>query len=253
MAVPCVGRCTIAGEHLSTCLGIRVARAGAAPCEGCLPQPAERGLLCFSCSSKVNEMWAVLFDVVAHMRSVERGPADDTPVRSAPGSRVIIPPSWQAADETWEALHVLMVAAANEQRIEVPRWVGQTTWRGFGSTDTVDDVMVNVWVATFWLLQRADLLHEEANVARRLLQLVRKVQRALDQFPLRERAHLVEHIWCRKCQTRSLQWEPPLAYRDLIVVRCISPGCGETFDPALVEVDIRQLREQLEQHLQVVT
>lgn len=244
----CVNRCTIVGEHLSWCIGIvGDGQGGVKACTGCLPQPTERGVLCWSCAAKVDELWSVLPDLVPHLRSIEKGPTvEGAHTRSAPGSRVIVPPSWLEADNLWTALHVAIVAVANERREDEPDWMGGTSPWGFGSRDSIDTVMVNVWDATFWLLSRTQTAHDAPIAARRLTGLCARVSNALKRFPLEERAHLVEHVRCRKCELVTLEWQPPLAESTPVVVRCLNEKCGAVYDPVMIQYDLRQLREQLE-------
>lgn len=244
----CTNGCTIAGEHLTECRGIaKDSRGGLIACPGCLPQPTERGLLCWSCAAKVDELWSVLPDLVPHLRSIEKGPvAEGMHTRAAPGSRVIVPPSWLEADNLWTALHVTIVAVANERHDDEPDWAGGTNPWGFGSQDSIDTVMANVWDATFWLLSRTQTAHEAPIAARRLTGLCSRVTNALKRFPLEERAHLVEHVRCRKCELVTLEWQPPLAEATPVVVRCLNEHCGAVYDPVMVQYDIRQLREQME-------
>lgn len=243
----CVNRCTILGEHLESCRGIAIAHGQIVTCEGCFPQPLEDGLLCWLCAAKVDELWELLPDLIPHLRSIERGAIPDGPqVHTAPGSRVIMPASWQMADQLWFELHALLVAVANEQRAEPPTWVGSTSPWGFSSRDSIDTVQQNVWDATFWLLSRSTIAVGELMPAKRLLQLVRRVQGALQAFPLEERAHMVEHIRCRTCQLVTLEWLPPLAQGEHTRVKCTNRACAAEFDPAVVLLDMRQLREQWE-------
>ena len=189
----------------------------------------------------------MLPDLVPHLRSVEKGPTvEGMHTRAAPGSRVIVPPSWLEADNLWTALHVTIVAVANALGEEAPDWEGGTNPWGFGSQDSIDTVMVNVWDAAFWLLSRTQTAHEAPIAARRLVGLCSRVSNALQRFPLEMRAHLVEHVKCRRCGLVTLEWRPPLDYFDAITVLCTNRDCQWESDPNIVEADIRAMREHME-------
>lgn len=253
----CIGGCVIHGEHLTNCIGLNHRRGKVVPCDGCLPQPASRGLLCWSCEAKAGELWGVLLDLIPHMRSVERGPAPDGPrITVTPHSRMLIPDSWVTADDTWRRLHELLVTVANERGAEVGGWHGATTPEHFGSTDPIEVVFLNVWEALFQLAEHLEVVFTRERPARGLLRLIRQTHRALQRYPLQERAHLVQHVTCREerggCGKLTLQWQPPLAFADPITVRCLNVDCGMVYDPEMVKWDMRQLREQVEQLLEAV-
>lgn len=243
----CLNGCTIIDAHKPGCVGLAWAGGRPVECPGCLPQPVERGMLCWSCCAKVDELWEVLPDLVPHLRSVERGPAAvGERTHAAFGPRMIIPESWQAADRLWRLMHELIVFEANAERVDAPSWAGGTGPDWFGTFDGIETVMRNVWDAEFWLLCRLQRLYETPRVARALLRLVDAVVATLRRFPLEERAHRVEHVRCRKCGMLTLEWRPPLDFDRPVTVTCVNRLCAAVYDPQMVEWDARLLREQYE-------
>lgn len=250
--MPCIttwtGRdgCRVLDEHLSTCRGIRLTGGRATACTGCLPQPATRGLLCSSCFERYEAAMKSMVDLVTHLRSIERAPVPDgPPVRSAPGSRVILPTSWLEADALWEALRELAFRVDPLDYLGMIR--GGTNAYQLGVQASIEEVRdaVELAVDLVRAAERGDLLQRE-HTARLAVRLYREAQRALRMYPVEEHAHAVAYAKCRTCGNRTLERRPPLTYLEPITVRCIHPACGAVFDPAMVEFDLATYRAEVE-------
>lgn len=238
--------CTVYGEHLSTCRGIRLDGHRAIACEGCLPQPATRGMLCESCHERYEAALELAVDLITHLRSVERSTSPEAgrnPTR--PGSRVIVPVSWLTADDTWAVLRDLAFACDPLDFLEVGN--GGTTAYGFGSRDSIEHVKDRVELAVE-LARTGDTMH--LTIAELAVRFYRAVQNALAAYPLEEQQRLLPYARCNKdrggCGAMTLQRRPPLQYLDPLVYRCINPACGKSWDPFIVEHDLAAYRTQLE-------
>lgn len=248
--LPCVSNvmsrrdgCRIHGEHLSTCLGIRMDGQRVTKCTGCLPQPATRGMLCESCHERYVAALDIAVDLITHMRSIERGTVPDGPSvqTSKPGSKVIVPVSWQTADDTWATLHELAFRCDPLEFLQVRP--GGTTAYGFGSRDSIEHVRDRVQLALDLVdFAQLGLIH----IAELAVRFYRSVQRALHAFPLDEEVHTIRYARCRKCKCLTLERRPPLEHFEPIVVKCINPECGAVWDPAIAEVDLAAIRRELE-------
>ena len=88
--------CTVKGEHMSTCDGFR----GERECRGCLPRPAEHGLLCWSCWENVVRVltqWPHFAETINNMeRAIQR---DTAGVRTNTQGYIPIPATRLAVDE----------------------------------------------------------------------------------------------------------------------------------------------------------
>lgn len=254
MNLPCItalwgrGGCRVLGEHLSTCRGIDYdASSGrATECAGCLPQPATRGLLCESCWERTEAALDLVSDHVPHMRSVERGPVPDGPnvQTSKPGSKVIVPVSWQTADDVWAHLHELAFRLDPLGLLAVRP--GGTTAYGFGSRDSIEHVTDRVELAVDIVRASGDGYARRDTTAQLAVRLYRAVQAALRQFPIEEEARPVAYARCRDCGHLTLERRPPLEHLEPVTVRCINPACQAVFHPALVEYDLATYRATIE-------
>lgn len=256
LQLPCVttwvgrGGCRIPGEHLSNCIGIQPRGNDVVPCDGCLPQPAEKGVMCSWCFERYEAALGLAEDLITHMRSIERAatPEDGPRPPTKPGSQVLIPASWQEADRTWSELHELAVWCDPLEFLRVqPRG---TTSRGFGSQDTIEHVRDRVKLAVD-LACTGDVT--DAHIARLAVRFYRQVQRALHMFPIEEYARPLPYARCRECGELTLERRPPLEYLDAITVLCINPNCQLEWDPRMVEFDLSAYREQLETEQQEET
>ncbi|MFJ6532455.1 hypothetical protein [Microbacterium sp. NPDC091662] len=250
-ALPCItvlsnkGGCYVLGEHLSNCLGIRREGSRAVPCTGCLPQPATRGLLCESCWARHEASLEAAEDLITHVRSIERAPVPDGPhVHTAPGPRMIVPTSWLTADALWADLRELAYRLDPLELLEVRP--GGTTAYGFGSRDSIEHVRDRVELAVDIIRAHGLGVARSDVTALLAVRFFRAAQRAIDMYPLEEQAQPLAYAKCRDCGNRTLERRPPLEHKEPITVRCIFPGCGAVFHPALVEYDLATYRETLE-------
>lgn len=249
--LPCItaisrnGGCRVLGEHLSTCRGVRLEGSRAVTCTGCLPQPATRGLLCESCWERHEASMDAAVDLITHVRSIERAPVPEGPhVHTKPGPRMIVPTSWLTADELWADLHELAFRLDPLGLLQVRP--GGTTPYGFGSRDSIEHVRDRVELAVDIVRAHGLGVAQRDTTAELAVRFYRRVQRAIDMYPLKEEAQALSYAKCRDCGNRTLERRPPLDHMEPITVRCIFPGCGAVFHPALVEYDLANYRESIE-------
>ena len=268
MTLLCIRGCTIRGHHLTACswgqLADELARRGTdnatvaavtaewvttrggvpRECRGCLPRPAETGMLCRSCWEKFEDALGRAADLIPHLRSIERGPADLTAVRSAPGSRVILPPSWMEADNLWILLAGVAVAHAKEKRSAEPWWPSFTSiWYGLSSAASIDDVRSAVRDLADWVAAAPEDVVARPGAAAAAVAYYRGVQRALAMFPMEERERRLPIIRCRACGLDTLFQRPPLEHLDPIVIVCANEACKSEWDPQMATFDLRVYAE----------
>lgn len=237
--------CRVHDEHLSSCRGIRVEGGRAVECEGCLPQPAVRGLLCASCAERFDAALEHAVDVITHTRSIERAPVPEGPrAYTPPGPRSILPVSWLTADDVWADLHELAFRCDPLDYLELVKG-GTTAWH-LGTRASIEQVRDAVQLAVDLIRAHGDEPLRDEHLARLAVRFYRGVQRALGMYPFEELAHPIAYAKCRDCGERTLERRPPLDHLEPITVRCVNPSCGAIFHPALVEFDLATYRTELE-------
>lgn len=88
--------CRIRGQHGDSCPGDRYGR----DCEGCVPRPAEHGLLCWGCWERVQHAWARWHEFTALTAGIERAvQRDNTGSTGQPSSTIPLTLLWLAIDE----------------------------------------------------------------------------------------------------------------------------------------------------------
>lgn len=236
--------CTIRGHHLSTCEW--VASQTGRECSGCLPRPAETGMLCRSCYTKFEAALEKSADLITHLRSIERGSQSIDGVRSLTVVQPTIPQSWQEADNLWMNLWGVAVAYAMEKGIPQPErryWTGPTI--GFSFSATLDQVAVAVSELAAWIQASPADVVSRVTGAMVAVDYFRAMQRALAMFEMEERPEEVKHIKCRTCQQKRLMYMPPLEYLDAIAIQCTN--CNAWHDPQMIAFDMKVLAQEIEE------
>jgi hypothetical protein len=192
--------CTVAGEHLSTCVeGVR--------CGGCLPRRAEHGFLCRSCWEKTLDALRRVSETILHLRSIENGGNSGAErVSSSRVWKIPVPASWLMADDLLIALggtHIPSTATLTQVRELVA--AARSGWDHPGFV-----------VAT-------------QGGAAAAVHLYRAVQLAFARWPEAERDRAIPApMKCQRCLSHSLTRRSPLEYLGDIVVEC--EACGATYD-----------------------
>jgi len=232
--------CIVRGYHLNSCAWINGQAAD--ECAGCLPRPAETGLLCRSCFEKFGQSLDIAVDMLSHLRSIDRGSQIAGEVRSTTVAQPTYPASWQEADALWKLLASVAIGwsmdTGNEEP-EWPGWTGLTIGFTFSATpQMVADATSGLvdWIAPVETARR----HMGAQAAVRFY---REMQRATFAYPLAERESVIKHIKCRNCQQKTLVYLPPLAYREEIGIRC--DNCQHWWDPQFIGIDMRVLAQAI--------
>ncbi|GAA3730325.1 hypothetical protein GCM10022239_03650 [Leifsonia bigeumensis] len=236
--------CTFRGHHLDTCDGTRNGKE----CHGCLPRPAETGILCRSCWERFEAALSTAVDLITHLRSVEKGPVSIDGVRTSTVVAPTFPGSWQAADRLWVALCKVAIVHAIDTRGEEPLWPSWTSeGLGFSMTATIDQVADAVKGLVEWVSASPESVVARTAGAEAAVEFFREVQRALAMFPISERDQKLRPIRCRECQQFTLWKHPPLHYLDDIVVQCANPACQALYDPDMARFDMLVLAQELSQ------
>lgn len=88
--------CTIRGEHTQACTGWK----GDRKCPGCLPRPAEHGMLCWSCWERLVYVYTRWDEFTGLLDGVERAvQRDNAGVRGSSSSHIPLPGTWLAINE----------------------------------------------------------------------------------------------------------------------------------------------------------
>lgn len=278
--LPCIttsmpGRpCVIRGEHLEACLWAQIEDAAriegvttgmtmqareqvglpvpSKPCHGCLPRPAEHGLLCDTCWPKWVAALDVAADLITHLRSVERGQQSVDGVRTAQGSKVPIPASWQAADLLWSLLSQVAITHAGTPAKEPwwPAWVtvgGKERLRrrmdGFTPSVTLEEVRTAAHDLVDWVTADAAVVAARAESAQAAVEFFRAVQTVQHRFPMDDTAEPLPMLRCRRCGLFQVREHPPLHYLAERVLKC--DVCDFEADPLLVDWDLKLYAQEV--------
>lgn len=255
-SLPDLRPCTVKGAHLVSCGGFATRwdreqqrrLTTKRPCTGCLPRPAESGVLCYSCGAKLDEALKVAVDLITHLRSIESGPKADDGIRSAPGSRVILPVSWVEADNLYTSLAAVAVAFSVDWGVPEPEWdVTASLHAGFHPEASLGNVWGVTRLLVEYVVDAQPRLLAKFHAAGEAVRFVRQMQTALAHYPLEEKARPVRYVRCRTCDQQSLRWRPPLEFEDAITIECSNPNCGNVWDPAMVQFDLRVMAQEIEE------
>lgn len=232
--IPDLRPCTIKGLHAANCTGYGTrwdAEAGQRiqtdrECEGCLPSPADKGLLCWSCWEKVQDGLKIAVDMVTHLRSVERAQqVDNAGVRGAFGPADPLPSTWQMGDD----IIVLLGHPDPGFPSDATYWEVEAIVERY-----VDAIEPALWVAS----TAGAIAAVRFNAA---------MSRALIAHPMEDYEHKVRNVRCPKCKQRTMLWKPPLLHKDEVRVECTN--CGFAVDQTgygqLRDVERLYVRERI--------
>lgn len=236
--------CTIRGSHLSTCDG-RNTHGG--ECAGCLPRPAETGILCRSCWERFNDALDISVDLITHCRSIERGPQSIDGRRTQTVTQPSYPQSWQEADTLWKLLAGILVAHAQDKNLPTPKfphWTGLTI--GFSFSASIDKVATAVKHAVYDIETNPEDIVARAGGAEAAIRFFRHIQTALARYPIEEAPVKIPYLRCRNCKKFTMRTRPPLEHEEPLMYLCENPGCGAEYDPQMKEFDLRLYRVEIE-------
>lgn len=197
--------------------GVRVPEAHYAECDndlcrGCVPRSAAHGtMLCPVCLAKFKDSLGRLGWLISHLRSIERAAgAVGERVDTSMTKSILLPDSWDAADE-------LMVA------LGAPK---------FRSTDTIDMAIQKAHdvVADWW--ENLDQRVNTSEGASQAVVTVKRMQNALHRWPDAEAERRpIRYLLCPGgCGQKNLIRKAPLEYLDDIEVICDTERCGWRMD-----------------------
>lgn len=191
--------------------GVRVPEAHYAECDndlcrGCVPRSAAHGtMLCPVCLAKFKDSLGRLGWLISHLRSIERAAgAVGERVDTSMTKSILLPDSWDAADE-------LMVA------LGAPK---------FRSTDTIDMAIQKAHdvVADWW--ENLDHRVNTSEGASQAVVTVKRMQNALHRWPDAEaERRRIPGLLCPSCGQKHLFRHAPLEYLDDIYVKCSTEDC----------------------------
>ena len=243
----CVSGCTIRGEHLADCDGTAVRRDGeTVECRGCLPRPADVGVLCERCWGRLQSLVRTMPATVEHLLEVAGQVLGSRPGgggRRAPGSGCLVPEASVMADELHSVLAAWCKEVAQENIAGSRLPVDSTRW-----TDGLVAVDPGTWAAVLDGVDEAEPIGLSRPDGTRLLvawvdpylrgvagrswagdmiaDLQRVTSRAAAQFPAEEQERWITAVRCPSCGARSLVHVPPAVAGADVQVRCTLPECG---------------------------
>lgn len=272
--VPDLRSCTLRGKHRSICDGVArrydvgtgqtilatrpvwengVMVREYVECTGCLPRPAELGMLCDSHLVKMRQLFArdadeghglTMVDLVTHLWSIESaGVRDDNAGGSAgkPGSRWTLSESHIMANAIYSDAAAAAVSFAVDLRIDEPEFsAAASILSGFVIDLDVDIVGVLIDDLFAWLHEHAEKAITHPVSAERVVRLTQTVQAAMVRFPLVDTEHHVPYVRCPECAHMTMEWRPPLTYLDDVLVKC--SNCGAEADQDWLEWYIHTIR-----------
>lgn len=233
----CSAGCVVRGAHADGCRDRE--------CRGCLPRPAESGVLCRFCFQRLVGAVVDVPGVHAHLASmaaegVSSGAAGEhAGGRSVPGSRVLYPPALMAAEE----LAALLGSWADEvvrlhpDGVTPPsdwgwRWsspvraVDRETGEAFmPSAARVSASQSAVEALVRWLLPYMAWVSRQSWAVEMSAEVNREVSTAKARWPIEERVHHVP-MPCPYCGRRALVYSPPSQYQCSAMVTCENQDCG---------------------------
>jgi hypothetical protein len=212
----CQSGCRIRSEHLSDCSDVET-------CRGCLPRPADNGVLCAWCWQRLAGAVADMPAMVAHLREIARldrqpsaKPLSTDPHAPAdPAHGTVLSAAWLAADDLWSLLgswaqcileeHPANLRGPNARpwHGDVPRWVTPHL----------------VWAA------RQDWAPEM------LRELAAALGLAHARWPTPDDVEKPRTVGarCPRCNQASLVYTPPSWERAPFKVACHNDDCGRVF------------------------
>lgn len=214
-----VRSCVIRDQHASNCDGMQwrydreaeCSYPSNLECNGCLPAPAEHGMLCYSCHEKLRAALKIALDMITHLCSIERAQQlDKNGVRSQAMWILPVPNTWRMADELIMLLgHPAPGFPSDASVFEVDAITERY----------LDGLDVDAWIS------RGD--GGEAAV-----RFYRTIQNALAQHPFEDVVHPVKNVRCNKCKQLTLIWKPPLDFEGAVRIECGNPECAFVVDEA---------------------
>ena len=243
----CVSGCTIRDQHLAECDGTALGRDGELmECRGCLPRPAEVGVLCERCWGRLQSLVRTAPSTVEHLLEVAGQVLASHPSgggRRAPGPACLVPEASVMADELHSVLAAWCKEIAQENLIGSRLPVDSTRW-----TDGLIAVDPGTWAAVLGGAEEAEPIGLSRPDGTRLLvawidphlqgvagrawagDMIADMQRvtshATSRFPVEEQERRITDVRCPSCGARSLVHMPPAVVGADVQVRCTLPECG---------------------------
>jgi hypothetical protein len=210
--ITCASGCRITGQHETTCEG---------ECRGCLPRPAETGVLCAWCWRRLEADMGIVPALVAHLRALgephaESSPPSDGRAMGDPAFQSILPAQWLAADELTSLVSSWALVVIEEHPVQPMRGPTSAPWFG--------DVVA-------WLTPHLPWCAAQEWVAEMRRELARDVSTMRARWPMLDDAEPVRRVDvpCPRCDQMSLMYTPPREQGQPFVVACQDPDCARVF------------------------
>jgi hypothetical protein len=208
----CMSGCKITGQHKSTCEG---------ECRGCLPRPAEEGVLCAWCWRRLTTDLAAVPALVVHLREIGKPMAQTNPPGDGrsyrdPAESTVIPAAWLEADSLESLVSSWVLLVIEEHPNQPMRGPNAAPWYG----DQVAWLTPHLpWCARQdWAsIMRGELGRDVATLRARWPMLT-------DTEPVRR-----VDVPCPRCDHMSLMYTPPREAGQPFTVHCDDPDCMKSF------------------------
>lgn len=212
-ARPCLYGCTLNDHHLTDCPG---------DCKGCLPRPAETGLLCAVCYAQLTEAIQAAPELLVRLHALgtpnagARALTDDVHNRLDPAESTVLPAQWLDEDELNRLLGSWSLLVLDEHPVQGMRGPNSSPWLG----DTPR-----------WLLPHLPWCAGQPWVGEMRRELVSFVGQLRHRWPGLEDSEPSKHvdIRCPRCDLLSLVYTPARWAGQPFRVECTDPDCQRVF------------------------
>lgn len=245
----CVSGCVIWGRHGVDCADVR-------ECRGCVPRPADEGLLCRGCFTGLTGDLVDAPHLVEHLLSdgavgpgLEAGASSGG--RPDPAERSVLPGPALAADDVHATIaawaHLVLTEHPDGRRMVGPDLSGSvvtrqrarrfdpdlypplpgepTVWVHPGEVAGVRDPEATARLVR-WLLPWLGWCAGQVWAGEMRAEVGRVVRTTWARWPAQERTRHVPQVPCPTCGRLSLVYEPPTPVRPAAQVSCSSRACG---------------------------
>jgi len=230
----CVEGCTIRNQHLTTC---ETRDRAVDPCLGCLPRPAEFGLLCAFAWQRLHADIIDAAPLVRHLRYIAEPHAGTKPPSDGrgmgdPAEGSVLSGAVDAADEvhanlaSWALL--ILEEHPNGPQMAGPdergAWLTQ-----YGATAGVRQPEATERLVR-WLLPHLAWCSEQEWAGEMRLELGSLMATTKARWPMEDyRTRPVVGVQCVSCERRSLEYTPTAGFKLPFHVQCTHPDCGRMY------------------------
>ena len=252
----CLSGCVMRGQHRPT-----PAEGHTDECRGCLPRPAEFGLLCAWCWQRLNADVVDSPALARYLWAVAHSGEVTVPGVSVEGSDPAERSMIHGALDAFDGLHACLASWAHlilEEHPDGDRMAGPdqrdtrvTAWsppKVLESDELAEPYYVGPTVAgarhpdatsrlVKWLLPLLAWCSEQEWAGEMRREVADVVRTTAARYPVEERTRPIPGVTCPVCEKASLVFDPPTPERHSTQVNCSTRGCGVIYS----EQDFKRL------------